>query len=121
MDKSKGRVVHPRQEANVIPDPGTGIAIPIGKSGQVPLVIANAVEANTLAAPAFRGQELVIYAYSVAGSGTRAITVSEAFNVAANTIMTFDTAGDCAVLLAGINETGLVWKIIANDGVALSS
>ena len=120
MDKTKGRVVHPKVEANVIPDPGTGIAIPIGKSGQVPLVIANAVEANTLAAPAFRGQELVVYAYSVAGSGTRAITVSEAFNVAGNTIMTFNAGGDLAILLGSVNATGLVWKIIANDGVALS-
>lgn len=120
MEKTKGRVVHKRVEDNVIPDPGTGQAIPIDKSGQVPLVIANAVETNTLAAPAFRGQRLTIYAYSVAGSGTRAITVASAFNVAGNTIMTFDTQGDCAVLIAGVISTGLVWKIIANDGVALS-
>jgi len=120
MEKTKGRVVHKRVEDNLITDPGTGLAIPIDKSGQVPLVIANAVEANTLAAPAFRGQELKIYAYSVAGSGTRAITVSEAFNVAGNTIMTFGTAGDLAILLAGVNATGLVWKIIANDDVALT-
>lgn len=120
MDKQKGRVVQAREEDHTIADPGTAQAIPVGKSGQVPLVIADAVETNTLAAPAFKGQELTLYAYSVAGSGTRAVTASARVNVAAETIMTFDTAGDLVVLKAIDIGGNLRWEIIANDGVALS-
>ena len=60
MEKNKGKVVHKRQEDNIIPDPLTAGAIPVDKSGQVQLVILNATETNTLDDPAFIGQELTI-------------------------------------------------------------
>ena len=120
MEKQKGKVVIKRVEDNVVPDPGTGQAIPIDRSGQVPLVIAAGGETNTLADPAFRGQEMMIYAYSVAGGGTRAVSAASRVNVAAQKIMTFDAEGDMVVLKAGVSPSGPVWAIIANDGVALS-
>ena len=120
MIKEKGKVVEKRQQDSVIADPGTGVAIPISISCQVPLVVADATETNTLAAPAFVGQEMTIYVYSLAGSGTRAVTAAARVNVTGNTIMTFDTAGDLVVLKAIDIGGSLVWVIIANDGVALS-
>ena len=119
MEKQKGRVVEPRQEDNIIADPGTGVLIPVSKSGQVGLVIGSAgAETNTLAVPTFLGQQMTLVAYSV-GTGTRVVTASARINIAANTTMTFAAAGD-AIVLKAVNIGGnLRWAVIANDNVTL--
>lgn len=103
---------------NLIPDPGTGAAIPVTASGYVPIVTA-AAETNTLANPTFVGQELLLFVDTYA-VGDRVITAASAFNVANNTIMTFGSASDACKLVAVTSGGNLVWQMTWNDGVALS-
>lgn len=107
-----------RGVSDAIPDPGTGVAIPVTRSGSIAIVTA-AAETNTLAAPTFVGQQLNL-CMSVRAVGDRVITSSAAINQAGNTIMTFGAAADMIVLRAMIVAGALVWRVISNDGVALS-
>lgn len=103
-------------------DPGTGVAITLGRaSASVPFTVAAGVaETNTLAAPSFQGQKLHLVAATVGAGGSRAVTVASAVNQTGNTIMTFAQANDW-ILLEGIRiGASLFWRIAANDGVALS-
>lgn len=102
-------------------DPGTAQAIPVDRSYDIPLTIGSAgAETNTLAVPTVVGQRLKINAQTV-GTGTRAITAASAINQAGNTVMTFASAGDFIELVAmPSSSTALIWRVAANDGVALS-
>lgn len=102
----------------VVADPGTTLAIPVTGNADISLTVAAAGETNTLADPTFRGQRLRLYVGTFTASATRAITAASPINVAGNTIMTFNAQGDFAELVA-IGATPK-WKIVANDGVALS-
>lgn len=89
-------------------------------SGEYRLEIANASETNTLAAPAFAGQIVSFGVDSRAGSGTRAITAAAAINATGNTVMTFNATTDTLTLI-GVTVAGTVaWRVLLNDGVALS-
>ena len=100
-----------------ITDPGNAGAIHVTESGHVALVSAGA-ETRTLAAPTFAGQVLELYFKTRVGD--IAITCATGVNTAANTVMTFNTAGDVVVLMAVESGANLRWRIIANDTVALS-
>lgn len=102
-----------------IADPGTGAAIPVTASGAIALTIGAGAETNTLAIPTFLGQTLTIVS-SVQGAGTRAITSAQAINQAGNTIMTFAALADFIMLRAVSIAGALRWRVVANDGVALS-
>ena len=103
-----------------IADPGTGVAIPVTKSGYIALTIGSAgAETNLMAIPSFIGQVLSINA-DTCGTGTRAITCAQAINQTGNTIMTFASAADYIVLRAATIGGALRWRVAANDGVALS-
>jgi len=100
-------------------NPADAAAVPVTHSATIALTIAAGVETNTLAAPAWRGQVIDIYADTV-GGGSRAITSAVPVNQAGNTIMTFAAVADY-VRLVGIYVSGaLRWAVAANDGVALS-
>lgn len=101
-----------------IADPGTGVAIPVTRSGTVAITTA-AAETNTLAIPTFVGQRLALICDTYA-VGDRVITASQAINQAGNTIMTFGAAGDMIVLQAMTVGGALRWRVVSNDGVALS-
>ena len=105
--------------AKKIADPGTGEAIPVTGSGHVPLAILDAAETNTLAVPTFEGQELTIYATSLAGTGTRTITVASAFDQSAHTTIAFNTAGDFVVLRGIKIGEAFAWRLVVNDGATL--
>lgn len=105
--------------ANVIPDPGTGQAIPVTGSGSLALTIGAGAETNTLAIPTFQGQRLLIFCESTAG-GTRAITCAQAINVGGDTIMTFNAARDTIELVAEDIGGALRWQVLTNVNVALS-
>lgn len=107
------------QTLGYIPDPGTATAIPVTSSGIVDLVIGAGAETNTLAAPTFIGQRLVISAGTV-GAGTRAITSSAAINAAGNTVMTFNAVRDTIELLAILVGLDLRWQVHTNQSVTLS-
>lgn len=103
--------------ANVIPDPGTGAAIPVERSGTVAITTAGA-ETNTLAIPTFKGQRLTLIDDTHVGN--RVITSAQAVNQAGNTTLTFGAAADFCELVATTVGGALRWRVAANDGVALS-
>lgn len=103
---------------DTIADPGTGAAIPVTQNG-VCMITTAAAETNTLAIPTFVGQELCLIMDTRVG-GDRVVTSAQAINQAGNTIMTFGAAADM-IVLRGMKVGGaLRWRVVANDGVALS-
>jgi len=104
---------------NAIADVGTAAALPVTSSYFMPITTA-AAETNTLAIPTFVGQRIAL-CMIVRAVGDRVITSAQAINQAGNTIMTFGAVGDF-IVLEGISYTGgvLRWRVVANDGVALS-
>lgn len=104
---------------NTIADPGTAQAIPVTKSGYVPLSIGAGAETNTLAIPTFIGQTLSIFAHEILG-GSRAITSAQAVNQAGNTVLTFGQARDFIKLEGISTAAGLRWQVVANDGTTLT-
>lgn len=99
-------------------DPGAAGAIPVTTFGNVAMTSA-AAEARSLAAPSFVGQILTLSVASYVGDIT-VTSGSGAINQAGNTIMTFGSATDSITLIAA-NVGGVKrWRILANDGVALS-
>lgn len=105
--------------ANAISDPGDGQAIPVTASGSIAITTA-AAETNTMAIPTFVGQQisLICDVYAV---GDRVITVAAAVNQTGNNTLTFGAAADMIVLTAMQVAGALVWRVTANDGVALST
>lgn len=105
--------------ANAISDPGDGQAIPVTASGSIAITTAGA-ETNTMAIPTFVGQQisLICDVYAV---GDRVITVASAVNQTGNNTLTFGAAADMIVLTAMQVGGVLVWRVTANDGVALST
>lgn len=103
-----------------IADPGSGAAIPVTSSGCVSLALAGAGETNTLAIPTVVGQELHITVASFVAMATRAITVAASFNAAGNTVITLDAAADTILLRAANVGGALRWRVVYNDGAALS-
>lgn len=100
-----------------IADPGDAGAIPVTRSGSVPITTAGA-ETRTLAIPSFIGQELTISCDVYVGNAV--ITVASAFNQAGNTVITLNGAGDTVKLTAVQIGGVLAWRLVVNDGAALS-
>lgn len=101
-----------------ITDPGNAGAIPVTGSGYVPLVSAGA-ETRTLAAPSYAGQVLQL-AMKTDG-GDIVLTCATFVNQAGNNTITFNDAGDVVTLEAIYVSTNLRWRILRNDGAALST
>lgn len=102
----------------VISDPGDGEAIGVDKSGYVNLVSAGA-ETRTIAAPTFVGQLLQLNFQT--DGGDCVITVATTVNQTGNNTLTFADAGDHLLLQAGQSGANLRWRVVANDGVALTT
>ena len=103
--------------ANTITDPGNAGAIPVTANGVCAMTSAGA-ETRTLAIPTFMGQQLSLICDTYVGNIV--VTSAQAINQAGNTIMTFGVVNDCITLLAMTIGGALRWRVIANDGVALS-
>jgi hypothetical protein len=101
-----------------IADPGDAAAIPVTKSGTVPIVTAGA-ETRTLAIPTFLGQQVTLCLK--ADGGDAVITVASAVNQAGNNTLTMADAGDEITLRAIENGAALAWRVASNDGVALTT
>lgn len=95
-------------------------AIPVTGNGIVALTIANAAETNTLAVPTFAGQEITIAADTLAGSGTRAVTVATDYDTGGHNVITFTGAGQMVVLRGIKLGATFAWRLVANDGATLS-
>jgi len=101
-----------------IADPGDAGAIPVTRSGNVAVTTAGA-ETRTLAIPTFADQTLTL-SLDVDG-GDAVVTVASAINQTGNNTITLNDAGD-TVRLVGVQVAGaLVWRVVVNDGAALST
>ncbi len=100
-----------------IADPGNAGAIPVVRSG-VCSMISTAAQTRTLAAPTFVGQELQLCMDT--DGGDIVLTVASAYNQAGNTVVTFNDAGDQVTLKAATIAGVLRWRLVSNDGCALS-
>ena len=106
--------------ANAIADPGDGNAIDVTTSGTVNLTSGGSGETRTLADPSFAGQEIVI-GFDVDGGGDVVVTAASAANQAGNNTLTLADAGDILVAKAIDLGGSPVWRIVANDGVGLTT
>lgn len=105
-------------EPRSIDDPGDTNTIEGNQAGYVELVTTGA-EVRTLADPSFRGQ--VIDLTFITDGGDCVVTASSPINQTGNTIMTFADIGDHVRLVGFNNATdGWEWRVVANDGAALS-
>jgi len=103
----------------LIADPGDGGAIPVTRSGTCALTTTGGGETRTLAIPTLEGQKLSI-SFDVDG-GDAVITVTGGLNQTGNDTITLADAGD-HILLEGVQVAGaLVWRLVANDGGALTT
>lgn len=105
-------------DATEIEDPGNAGAIPVTKNGTC-LVVTAGAETRTVAAPAFAGQRLTI-AMDTDG-GNAVITFASAINQTGNNTATFNDAGDVLVVQAIEVGGAERWRVVANDGVSLST
>ncbi|MFH1984128.1 MAG: hypothetical protein ABIL58_19995 [Pseudomonadota bacterium] len=103
-----------------IADPGDAGAIPVTRSGQVPITTGGSGETRTLAIPALAGITLAI-SIDVDGGGDAVITAAAAVNQTGNNTITMGDAGDTIVLTAVQVAGALVWRVLVNDGCALST
>lgn len=106
--------------SQTIADPGTGQAIPVTTSGNLALTMSVPGETNTLAIPTAIGQTLHITVASFVAASTRIITSAQAFNGTGNTVITLDAATDSILLAAASVGGALRWRVVYNDGCALT-
>jgi hypothetical protein len=102
-------------------DPGTaGAIVPDRQRAVCPIVSSAVAETNTLPDPEFMGQECTI-CFKTDGGGDRTITAATGINQTGNNTMVFADAGDMIALQAIQSGSSVVWRVMANDGVALST
>jgi hypothetical protein len=95
--------------------------IPVTGNGDLALTIAEAAETNALAVPTFAGQEICISADTVAGSGSRTVTVASAVDAVGNNTILFNAAGQFIVLRGIKLGATFAWRVVAIDGATLST
>lgn len=108
----------PGSLSTLVPDPGSSGAIPISKTGYVPLVSGGA-ETRTLAAPGAIGTELLIY-FKTSG-GNVVVTCSTTFNETGNNTITFSATGQAVRMVAVEEGSNLRWRCTTADGASLST
>lgn len=98
-------------------DPGDAGAIPVTSTGTCAVTTAGA-ETRTLAIPTFAGQRLTIVCTVYVGDAV--ITSAQAINVAGNTLITLEAAGNAIELVAVSVAGALRWRVVFNDGCTLA-
>jgi len=76
-------------------------------------------ETRTLAAPTYAGQVLVLA--MKADGGDCVITAAAAINATGNNTVTMADAGDTLVLVGVEIGAAKLWRVVVNDGCALST
>lgn len=99
-------------------DPGNAGKIVCQESPQFVSLVTSGAETRTLADPVGPGQRLTLGFKT--DNGDCVITADSAINQAGNTVMTFADAGDVIELVGVEDGASLQWRVLANDGVALS-
>lgn len=95
--------------------------IPVTGNGDLALTIGDVAETNTLAVPTFAGQVITISADTVAGTGSRTITVASPVNAAGNNTILLDAAGEFISLYGIKIGATFAWRVFAIDGATLST
>lgn len=101
-----------------IADPGNGNAIDVSRGGTCVLTAAGAGETRPLGRPVRRGQTLTLYKNGATGDID--VTVTGGIDVAGNTGINLNDAGDNITLIGSHNGTDLIWLTLNNDGPTLS-
>jgi hypothetical protein len=103
-----------------IPDPGTGAAIPVLHSATVFITTGATGQTNTLAAPTFAGQVMLLNLVTD-GGGDRVVTVADPHIDGTNNTVTMNDAGD-AICLIGVktSTSAFGWRLAWNVGCTLS-
>lgn len=104
--------------ATSIVDPGNAGAIPVTGNGHVQIVTAGA-ETRTIADPTFAGQELLLCMKT--DGGDCVVATASPINQAGNNRITMGDAGDSIRLNAIADGADLEWRVVYNDGTALST
>jgi hypothetical protein len=99
-------------------DPGDGNAIAVINTGHVPLVTTGA-ETRTVADA--RAAGLTLDLYFKTDGGDCVVTTASPCNQAGNNTLTFADAGDHIRLQSIEDGSDFEWRVVANDGVALST
>lgn len=100
------------------PDPGNGKKIVPTKLSTLMHLVTTGAETRTLPDPVIAGVDLTLCMKT--DGGNCVVTASTAINAAGNTIMTFADESDVILLKAVRKGSALVWRVLGNDGVALS-
>lgn len=104
---------------HVIPDPGAGGTIKSDRQFAVCELTTVAAEARTLADPEFPGQRLSLVLRVDGGDAT--VTADSPINQTGNNTIVAGDAGD-SIHLVGIRDgDDLEWRVLMNDGTALST
>jgi hypothetical protein len=103
-----------------IADPGDAGAIPVLRSGNCALTTGATGETRTIADPGTVGLTLSV-SHDVDGGGDAVITVATAFNQTGNDTITMADAGDTVVLTSVQVAGSPVWRLVVNDGAALTT
>ena len=108
-------------QPSVIADPGDAGAIVVTEGfGIVALVTTEGGgETRTIADPQRAGQMLSL-SFKTDG-GDCVITTASPANQTGDNTLTFADAGDHLMLIGSDNGADIEWRIVANDGVALST
>lgn len=109
------RILNTVQEADhVVPDPGAGGRIAPTIDLAICEMVTAAAEARTLANPTKAGNRLTLRLKT--DGGDCAVTASNGFNVAGNTVATFQDVGDLLELVSVSTTTAFRWEILVNFG-----
>ena len=105
-------------QPSVLTDPGDAGAIPVTEGWAICSLVTGGAETRTLADPQRAGQRMTL-GFKTDG-GDCVITAASPVNQAGNTVMTFADVGDILELVAIEDGSDIEWRIVGNDGVALS-
>lgn len=113
-----------REPLVTVPDPGNGASVTLITSPfsrLIPMAIGTGAETMSVGNPAFNGQALVLYALTVGGGGSRAVTFSTAIDQAGSTQATFNAVADQLVLQGfQLNGSTLRWRVMQSTSVAFA-
>ena len=103
----------------VLSDPGNAGALTVPKAHVSVALVTAGAETRTMAAPSFLGQRALL-AFKTDG-GDAVVTIATTVNQTGNNTLTFADAGDMISLVGCQSGANLRWRVVANDGVALST
>ena len=106
-------------QPSVLTDPGDAGAISVTEGLAICALVSAGAETRTLADPQRSGQMLSL-SFKTDG-GDCVLTSASPVNQAGNNTLTFADAGDHILLIGSDDGADIEWRVVCNDGVALST